>query len=240
MPISIRIGTSGWHYEHWQGVFYPDDLPPSGWLAWYARHFDTVEINRSFYRLPTLKAVQAWHDATPENFLFAVKGSRFITHMKKLKDPEAGIASFLPVLEPLAAKRGPVLFQLPPHWKCNPGRLAGFLEAWPAGIPCAFEFRDPSWHCPEIYSLLESYNSAFCIFDIGGFCSPPQITADFAYIRLHGPDGPYAGCYGRRELEQWAERIRSWRELRAVYVYFDNDQAGYAVRNALELKALLA
>ncbi|MEW5944474.1 MAG: DUF72 domain-containing protein [Pseudomonadota bacterium] len=239
MSANVRIGTSGWHYEHWQGVFYPDGLPHAEWLAWYARHFDTVEINRSFYRLPSLKAVQAWHDATPQNFLFAVKGSRFITHMKKLKEPEAGIAVFLPVLEPLAAKRGPVLFQLPPRWKCNPERLAGFLAAWPAAIPCAFEFRDPSWHCREIYALLESHNAAFCIFDIGGFCSPPQLTTDFSYIRLHGPDGPYAGCYSRAALEGWAERIRSWRTLRQVYVYFDNDQAGYAVENALALKDLL-
>lgn len=240
MAASLRIGTSGWHYEHWRGEFYPDDLSPAEWLSFYARRFDTVEVNSSFYRLPTLKAVQAWHDAVPEDFLFALKGSRFITHMKKLKDPAASVASFLPVLEPLREKRGPVLFQLPPNWKCNPGRLAAFLAAWPASIPCAFEFRDRSWHCAEIYALLRAHNAAFCMFDLGGFHTPSVLTADFTYIRLHGPDGPYAGCYGEAALAEWAERIRSWQGLRAVYVYFDNDQAAYAVKNALQLKALLA
>jgi uncharacterized protein YecE (DUF72 family) len=236
--MDLRIGTSGWHYPHWRGSFYPAGLPPSQWLSHYARHFDTVEINRSFYRLPTPRAVQDWIAATPPDFVFAVKGSRFITHMKKLKDPQTSTAAFIPVVEALGGRRGPVLFQLPPGWRCNLTRLAEFLEAWPAAIPCAFEFRDPSWHCPEVYGLLGRYNAAFCIFDIGGFRAPPEVTADFAYLRLHGPGAAYSGRYGAA-LEEWAELIRGWRGLRAVYVYFDNDQAGYAVGDALDLKGIL-
>jgi uncharacterized protein YecE (DUF72 family) len=236
---SFRVGTSGWHYAHWAGLFYPADLPPGDWLGFYARHFDTVEINRSFYRLPTAGAMQAWRDAVPEGFVFAVKGSRFITHMKKLKESGAALAAFLPLLDELRDKRGPVLFQLPPRWSCNVARLAAFLDAWPGGVPCAFEFRDPSWHCAAVYEVLRAHNAAFCVFDIGGFRSPAVVTADFVYLRLHGPGAPYSGCYTSAALGEWAAAIEGWRGLRAVYVYFDNDQAAYAVRNALELKDML-
>ena len=238
MDAVYRIGTSGWHYPHWRGVFYPDALHESEWLGFYARHFDTVELNRSFYRLPTIKAVRDWMAATPEDFVFALKASRFITHMKKLKDPGASTAAFLPVVEALGAKRGPVLFQLPPRWRCNPVRLAEFLAAWPADIPCVFEFRDPSWHCPEIYGLLRRHNAAFCIFDLAGFRSPAEVTADFAYVRLHGSGAAYSGRYGAA-LGEWAALIEGWSGLRAVWIYFNNDQGGYALRDALELRDML-
>jgi len=208
-------------------------------LAFYARHFDTVEINYSFYRLPALAAVSAWRAATPPDFCFAVKASRFITHMKKLHDPEPALARLLPVLDALGAKRGPLLFQLPPHWGRNRERLAGFLQCLPHDVPCAFEFRDTSWHHPEIYDLLKHHNAAFCIYDLAGFCAPLEITANFAYLRLHGPQGAYGGSYSRQTLAAWARRIRSWRDVQRVYVYFDNDQGAYAVRNALTLKKML-
>lgn len=236
----FRIGTSGWHYEHWQGVFYPPGLAREQWLGHYAGVFDTVEINNSFYRLPSDAALHAWHDATPAGFLFSVKASRYLTHMKKLREPQAGLAKFLPPLVALGDKLGPLLFQLPPRWRCNAPRLAEFLAALPAGREYAFELRDPSWHCPEVLELLRAYNAAFCIYDLAGFCSPLHVTADFAYVRLHGPGAAYGGCYTDAALAQWAARMGAWRGLRRVYVYFDNDQAGYAVQNALALRALLA
>lgn len=208
-------------------------------LAFYARHFDTVEINYSFYRLPTPDAANAWRAATPPDFCFAVKASRFITHMKKLRDPEPALARLQPVLDALGAKRGPLLFQLPPRWARNRARLAEFLHSLPRNVRCAFEFRDASWHHPEIYDVLKQHNAAFCIYDLAGFRAPLAITADFTYVRLHGPHEAYGGSYSPQALAAWARRIRDWGDLRQVYVYFDNDQAAYAVRNALALKKLL-
>ncbi|MHB1750717.1 MAG: DUF72 domain-containing protein, partial [Acidithiobacillus sp.] len=175
----------------------------------------------------------------PAGLLFALKASRFITHMKKLKDSEASLARLLGRVESLGEKLGPVLFQLPPHWRRNAERLEGFLRVLPSGHRYTFEIRDPSWHHPDIYALLKAYNAAFCIFDIAGFQSPIQLTTDFAYIRLHGPSlAAYAGCYTTEALRAWAARIRTW-DLRTVYVYFDNDQAAYATHNALELMGIL-
>ncbi len=240
MATVHHIGTSGWHYPHWRGRFYPPELPAREWLRFYARHFDTVELNNSFYRLPTPEAVRGWTRATPADFRFAIKGSRYITHMKKLADPKRSAAAFLDIARAFRRKRGPLLFQLPPHWRCNPERLAQFLKALPKSMECAFELRDPSWHEPEIYRLLRRHNAAFCLYELAGFATPVELTADFSYVRLHGPAYAYGGCYRAKELRDWAKRIRSWRRLKRVYVYFDNDEAAYAVRNALELKALLA
>jgi uncharacterized protein YecE (DUF72 family) len=241
MATAYYIGTSGWHYPHWQGRFYPHDLTPAAWLDYYARQFSTVEINSSFYRLPSLAALRSWRDSTPPGFTFAVKASRYITHMKKLKAPRQSLRAILSVTRALGKKCGPLLFQLPPRWRCNPERLAAFLRALPKNRACAFELRDPSWHNREVYALLRRYNAAFCIYELAGFESPPVITADFAYIRLHGPAAyAYGGSYSETALEVWAERIRAWEKLRRVYVYFDNDEAAYATRNALALRALLA
>lgn len=240
MGASCYIGTSGWHYPHWQGRFYPQGLAPAAWLDYYSRQFATVEINSSFYRLPSRAAVRAWKMATPAGFTFAIKASRYITHMKKLRAPRTSLRAFLAVTQALGNKCGPLLFQLPPRWRCNPERLAAFLKALPRNRECAFELRDPSWYKPEVYALLRRYNAAFCIYELAGFESPQVITADFAYIRLHGPATyAYGGCYTDSALEAWAERIRGWKKLRRAYVYFDNDEAGYAVRNALALRALL-
>jgi|SRR5579872_118073 len=241
MAAEIRIGTSGWHYKHWKGPFYPADLPASKMLDYYLRHFDTVEINNSFYRLPPESALENWRNSTPPNFLFAVKGSRYLTHMKKLADPEAGLEKFLTRVEILGAKLGPVLFQLPPFLDARLDRLQGFLAALPKSLRVAFEFRHPGWHTEAVYQLLRHHNAAFCVFDLAGFESPVEVTADFAYVRLHGPGGRYQGDYSPVALRRWAGHIDTWRRrLKAVYVYFDNDQAGFAPKNALELKRLIA
>ena len=235
------IGTSGWHYKHWVGPFYPPKTSSAAMLDLYLRRFDTVEVNNSFYRLPTEAMFEAWKKRTPARFRFALKGSRFLTHMKKLKDPEQGIRKFFAGADLLGKKLGPIVFQLPPFWKANPERLAAFLKALPKKHRYAFEFRNPTWHTPEILEILRARNAAFCIFDIGGFQSPVEATADFVYVRLHGPrKEKYQGRYSRAALEQWARRIRAWRaEGRDVYLYFDNDQKGYAPADAESLKNLL-
>lgn len=240
MAATYYIGTSGWHYPHWQGPFYPPTLPASGWLDYYARHFASIEINSSFYRLPSLATARAWCDTTPPDFCFALKANRAITHMHKLRTPHRRLRAFLAVARALGKKCGPLLFQLPPHWRCNPGRLAAFLRVLPRGREYAFEFRDPSWHTPAVYALLRRHNAAFCVYQLAGFESARVLTADFAYIRLHGPESnAYSGSYTQAELAGWAREIRRWKRLRRVYVFFDNDEAGYAVQNALDLRRLL-
>ena len=237
----VRIGTSGWHYAHWCGPFYPAEMRTPGMLEFYYRHFNTVELNNSFYKLPTVEAFRCWRDSTARNFLFAVKASRFLTHMKKLSDPQGALDNLLPRAEQLGDKLGPILFQLPPHWRLNLERLDTFLSVLPRRHQYAFEFREPTWHRDAVYELLRSYNAAFCAFELAGFHSPIEVTADFAYVRLHGPGGKYQGSYSARALSAWAGRIREWRRsLKNIYVYFDNDQAGYAAHNALTLQRLVA
>jgi uncharacterized protein YecE (DUF72 family) len=208
-------------------------------FRFYVQQFDTVEVNNSFYRLPTPEALRDWRDIASEKFRFAVKASRFLTHMKKLKDAEPGLRRFFDRVETLGRKLGPVLFQLPPGWQCNFERLAAFLTALPQKHRCAFEFRNPTWHDETTYELLRRHNAAFCIYELAGFQSPIEITTDFAYIRLHGPGGAYQGRYTEKQLNGWAEQIRHWRRLKDIYIYFDNDQNGYAASNALELKQIL-
>lgn len=237
---AVWVGTSGWHYKHWIGNFYPERLPASKMFAHYREHFDTVELNNSFYHLPKPPALEAWRDSSPEGFCFAVKGSRFLTHMKKLRDPEQGLQRFLDAVEILGEKLGPILFQLPPNWERDLERLEHFLDVLPRYHRYAFEFRNPTWNTPETYALLAKYNAAYCIFDLAGFQSPIEITADLSYVRLHGPGGKYQGSYSDDALRSWAERIRDWQKrLPAVYVYFDNDDSGFAPQNALRLKDLV-
>jgi len=239
--VKIFIGTSGWHYKHWlNGVFYPAGTTGSEMFEFYARHFNTVEINNSFYRLPTAKTFDAWRESAPRDFVFAVKASRFMTHMKKLKDAKRTSEKFFLVADRLEKKLGPILFQLPPRWKVNVERLAEFLEALPDKHRYAFEFRDESWIVPEVFRLLRKYNAAFCVHDFEEMKIPIEVTADFAYVRFHGPtSAKYWGSYSKAELRKWAQRIDGWRaELSAVYVYFNNDPEGAAVRNALTLKEL--
>jgi uncharacterized protein YecE (DUF72 family) len=239
MP-GVHIGTSGWHYQHWRDNFYPHDLPVAGMLRYYAQRFGTVEINNSFYRLPTMAAVKNWVEQTPKNFLFAVKASRYITHMKKLLDPETTTFKFLKMAEGFGKKLGPILFQFPSAWQVNEERLKSFLSELPRNRRYAFEFRHPSWHNARVYKMLERFKAALCIFDIGGFQSPIEVTADLVYVRLHGPGKAYQGKYTSNVLQEWAARIDEWtNQSRDVFIYFDNDQAGFATQNALELQNLI-
>jgi len=210
-------------------------------LELYSQHFDTVELNNSFYRLPTETAFDDWRQITPANFVFAVKASRFLTHQKKLKDPDSALQKLIPRASRLSAKLGPILFQLPPRWRVNPSRLETFLEALPRHLRFAFEFRDLSWIQPEIARLLAKFQAAFCIYELAGYHSPLTITADFAYVRLHGPGlAKYQETYSNRRLRRWSKQIEDWaKDLAAIYIYFDNDQAGNAARNALTLKKMV-
>jgi uncharacterized protein YecE (DUF72 family) len=236
----IRIGTSGWHYKHWVGSYYPAGCPASKMLAFYQRDFDTVELNNTFYRLPSEAAVEEWRASTPPDFRFAVKGSRFLTHMKKLKDPQPGLRKFFGPVELLKRKLGPVLFQLPPNFEVDIPRFDSFLDALPREHRYAFEFRNQTWNAPEVMKLLRARNAAYCLFHLAGYQSPIEITADMTYIRLHGPGGKYQGTYGDDLLRPWAHRIRDWsHDLKTIYVYFDNDDSGYAARDAMRLRQML-
>jgi uncharacterized protein YecE (DUF72 family) len=237
----IHIGTSGWHYAHWRGPFYPADLKPEKMLHFYAERFDTVEINNSFYRLPTTAALASWCKETSVNFCFAVKASRYITHNRKLNDPEETVKKFLKTIDALGKRLGPILFQLPPSWQLNLERLENFLAALlPYRHHYVFEFRNPTWNVPEVYDALRRHNAALCIYELAQFQSPIEVTADFAYIRLHGPGNKYQGDYSRTTLQSWAKRIEAWKkELKHIYIYFDNDQAGYAAKNAQELQSMI-
>ena len=240
MQGKVRIGTSGWHYKHWVGQFYPDKLPAKEMFAFYARHFDTVEINNSFYRLPLPKTFDSWRDNSPRNFLFAVKANRFITHMKKLKDPQSSSEKFFAGVERLETSLGPILFQLPPHWGLDLQRLANFLDQLPKEHRYVFEFRDESWLVNDALDVLRKYNAAFCIHDLARMQTPLEITADFTYLRFHGPgEAKYCGSYSAASLRRWADRINDWKANGIdVYAYFNNDVGGHANSNGLQLKAL--
>lgn len=235
----VWIGTSGWHYPHWVGPFYPEGLPPAQFLEYYAARFGTVEINNSFYQLPSAADLRRWKSTVREGFVFAVKASRYITHMKKLKEPAVTCEKFFDRVALLEEKLGPVLFQLPPRWRADAERLAAFLEALPGGLRYAFEFRDASWFNPAVEALLRQHRAAVCIYDLEGFVAPAVITADFVYVRLHGPAGRYRGSYSGAALSRWTNQIAAWRGSgRDVYCYFDNDEAGYAAQDALRLAGL--
>ena len=236
----MRIGTSGWNYNHWKSVFYPEDLSANNWLSFYADIFDTVEINNTFYQLPSAATAGRWRDCVERDFLFSVKASRYITHMKKLKDPKDTLKAFFKIIEIMGEKVGPILFQLPPYWKINIERLNSFLAFLSKDYRYAFEFRDSTWWNESIYECLRKYNAAFCIFELDGVLSPGPITADFIYIRLHGPGGPYQGSYDTETLAGWAASFMAWaKQKKQIYCYFDNDQNGYAANNARQLKEML-
>lgn len=232
----IYVGTSGWSYRHWKGPFYPEDARGQDMLPFYAKQLDTVEINGSFYGLPARASLEAWLDVVPKRFVFAAKASRYITHMKRLKDVGRPLRSFYERMETLGERLGPILFQLPPRWRSNPERLEEFLSLLSADHRHTFEFRDPSWFDDRVREVLERHGAAFCIYQLAGRESPREVTADFAYVRLHGPDGAYKGRYDRRALSGWNRTCDAWRRQGLdVYVYFDNDDSGYAARNAVEL-----
>ena len=236
----ILIGTSGWHYKHWLGKFYPRQLSSGEMLSFYSREFPTVEINNSFYRLPDEGTFRKWKSQAPAGFVFAVKASRYITHIKRLREPKASVDLLLERASPLGASLGPILFQLPPRWKADIDRLSAFLEVIPSGYRIAVEFRDRTWCREDIYALLRAHNVAMCFHDWGGFGWPEEVTSNFAYIRFHGAGQRYGGDYPEKTLVQWTNKIRTWSpDLERIYVYFNNDAHGYAIRNARSLRQML-
>lgn len=236
----LHIGTSGWSYRHWQDSFYPRGVMPRYWLAFYAEHFSTVEINNSFYRLPERETFANWSTATPDDFTFAVKASRYITQFKKLSGTEDAVRRVLDNARGLGTKLGPILFQLPANWHLNLERFADFTASLPPGYQYAFEFRHDSWLCGDVYRLLRDKGLAFCISDAPSWSTSLETTAPFAYIRLHGGRVLYGSEYSEGELNKWARLIEQFAEQQLeVFVYFNNDAQGYAVKNALRLKNIL-
>lgn len=231
------IGTSGYQYKHWKGVFYPQDMPQKNWFSYFADHFDTVEINNTFYNLPEPETFEQWHDKTPEDFCFVLKFSRYGTHMKKLKDPGEVIDTFMDRARLLKKKLGPILIQLPPNWGVDAKRLDAFLSAAPEAQPLAVEFRDPSWLVEEVYAVLKAHGAALCVHDMIKD-HPDQVTADWVYHRFHGKD--YGGEYSHQKLSAVADRLFGHLSAgRDVYAYFNNDLGGHAVHNALDLRRYL-
>jgi len=237
----LRIGTSGWVYKDWKGVVYPAKLPQGRWLAHYASLFDTVEVNNSFYRMPSDAAFHLWARHVPPGFLFAVKASRFITHMKRLKEPEGPVELFLGRARELGEHLGPILYQLPTDWRADLGRLRHFLSILRSDLTHVVEFRDPTWYTAPVRSALTARGVALCIHDLRGETIPEWLTARAIYIRFHGPTSKaYAGRYSLARLRDWAKRIKRWRRAgHDVYAYFNNDNFGHAAANARELRSLL-
>jgi uncharacterized protein YecE (DUF72 family) len=241
---TLRIGCSGWNYAHWRsGVFYPPRLPARQWLQHYARSFDTVELNTTFYRLPRRDAVQRWVDETPDDFVFAVKVSRYITHIKRLVEVPEHLPLLYERIEPLRSspKLGPLLWQLPPTFKVDLDRLATALEQLPRGERHAFEFRHPSWFAEETMTLLREHNAALVIADrpeVHAF-QTHELTADFTFVRFHAGTRGRNGNYSESELEEWSGRLAAWSREVDVFAYFNNDWEGYAPANARRLRSLL-
>jgi uncharacterized protein YecE (DUF72 family) len=236
----IWIGTSGYVYRHWRkGVFYPSGVPARDELSYYANRFPTVELNNPFYRLPTVEMFERWREATPEDFQFAVKASRFITHVKRLGNVVNEIALFMERAEHLGPKLGPVLFQLPPNQLLDISRLREFLALLSVDRRWVVEFRHPSWHSSVVYRLLSERDVALCI-PVGGGLHPDRITtAPFTYIRMHRGQGP-GGGFTPEELESWAAQVQALSDAgKDVYLYFNNDWDGHAVRDAVRLEKLL-
>ena len=238
---SLRIGCSGWNYKWWKDGFY-GGLPPREWLRHYARHFDTVEVNTTFYRLPQRSSVARWVEETPPGFLFAVKASRYLTHVKRLTDLESGLARFYERIDPVARspKLGPVLWQLPPTFRRDDERLQRALQALPPGRH-AGEFRHPSWFAEPVYELLRAHGCALVIADrpeIQSF-QAHELTTDWTFVRFHYGSRGRRGNYSERELEEWARRLEEWSERGDVLAYFNNDWEEFALRNALRLEELL-
>ncbi|NSL17086.1 DUF72 domain-containing protein [Tatlockia micdadei] len=236
----LFIGTSGWSYADWKGLFYPNNLRMDELLHFYAGNFNTVELNNSFYKLPTVENVKRWYELTPPDFIFSCKANRYITHMKKLQGTEKNVENLLTVLNHFHEKLGPILFQFPPHWHNNYERLNSFIKNLSKQFNYTFEFRDTSWFSQEIYDLLDANQISLCLYDYRGYQSPEMITAKFVYLRLHGPkQEPYTGSYSEQKLTEYAQKIVSWKkEGRSVYCYFDNDIKSCAPRNASCLKEM--
>jgi uncharacterized protein YecE (DUF72 family) len=243
----LRIGCSGWNYKSWSGRFYPADLPSSQWLAFYLRRFDTVETNATFYRLPARDTFASWREQTPPDFVMAIKASRYLTHLKRLLDPEAPLARLFGAASGLGTRLGPVLYQLPPQLGCDVPRLLRFLGALPrelrldgdAVIPLqhTIEFRDPSWYTADVFGALSEHGVALCLHDMAGSAIDVPRVGPFTYVRFHGAAGKYYGSYGDDTLAAWAARLAGeWRGGRDVYAYFNNDPEAISTRDAARLR----
>jgi uncharacterized protein YecE (DUF72 family) len=253
----LRIGCSGWDYVDWQGTFYPTEISRAAWLAHYAQQFDTAEINSSFYKLPDATTFRRWRQHVPRGFVFSMKASRFLTHVKRLREPDEPLGRLLGHARALGVTLGPVLYQLPPRWSPDVARLEHFLAQLPRAMTLgpsrrvrarprvhrlrhAIEFRDPRWYHPDVFALLAAHRVALCVHDLAGAVSPRERIGPFTYVRLHGPVARYAGSYSGSALADWAawlgEDVKAGRD---VFVYFNNTADGSAPRNALELRALM-
>lgn len=234
------MGCSGWIYPHWRGRFYPEKLAVKRWFAFYAEHFDTVEINNSFYRLPKPETFDGWAVQAPPGFRYAVKANRFLTQAKKLKDCEEPMARMMPAIRHLGETLGPVLYQLPPRFRINLERLEAFLELVPKDVANVFEFRDNSWYDDRVFALLERHGASFCAHDMPGLQSPDLAVGPVAYVRFHGGEGKYWGRYSDERLLRWTDwMVAQARGGRTVWAYFNNDAEAHAVQDALTLQAML-
>jgi len=247
MAAQCYIGTSGYAYLHWgDGVFYPQELPQKQWLEYYARHLPSVELNVTFYRLPDRSVFRSWRERTPLSFTFAIKGSRYITHIKRLKDCREPLARFMRHASALKEKLHVVLWQLHPRMAADKDRLAAFCDLLGASAAAkrvrhAFEFRHESWFCEEVYKLLRAHDHALCIAHSPHWPRREIATADFVYLRFHGGERLYSSNYSEGELKEWASKARAWlRQGNDVYAYFNNDAQGFALENALRLCELTA
>jgi uncharacterized protein YecE (DUF72 family) len=238
--VTVWIGTSGWQYRDWRGRLYPERLPQRAWLEHYAARFATVESNNAFYRLPERRVFEAWADRTPPDFVMAVKMSRYLTHILRLREPEEPIERFVGRVEGLGAKLGPVLIQLPPQLRCEPERLDRVLSLLPSSMRVAVEFRHPTWFVPEIRALLERHGAALCLADRRRPLTPVWRTTDWTFLRFHEGRANPRPCYGRQALASWAERLAAtWRPDEDVWVYFNNDPRGCAPRDAARFARLV-
>ncbi len=235
------IGTSGWSYKHWKGEFYPEDLKKNDWLAYYSDHFDTVEVNASFYHEIKAETYEGWREQVAgKNFRFSIKITRYLTHVKKLNECAEIWNTFIQNVNRLGDTLGPILVQIPGNLKANPDKLKALLQAIPDQYSIAFEPRNETWLSDDIYAIMEEHNCALVISDTPEWPTEERLTANFGYIRLHGPDGLYSSRYSSEQLQEWADKINRWHEqLDHVYVYFNNDAYGHAIANALELKELV-
>lgn len=236
MASRVRIGCSGWQYRHWRGRFYPRELPTDEWLEHYVRTFDTVELNNSFYRLPEADTLAAWRLRVPSDFLFAVKASRYLTHLKRLREPREPLDRLWSRAAKLGDHLGPMLYQLPPRWNRDVDRLREFVAFLPRHRLHAIEFRDPSWYHPDVRAVLDEHGVALCLHDMPGSATKPQPIGPFVYVRFHGAGGKYRGGYPGQTLHAWAQRLRGWADDRLrCFVYFNNDVGGHAPRDAARL-----
>jgi uncharacterized protein YecE (DUF72 family) len=236
--MNYYLGCSGWSYDDWINIFYPNDLERREWLIFYSKHFNTVEVNSTFYRFPFTNVVKGWYNKTPEDFIITLKANRLITHMKKLKDVDSLLESFYKYADLLKEKLGCILFQLHPNIKKNVELLEGFVNKLDKTKKNVIEFRHISWFDKKVYKILEENNVGFCIISAPKLPEEEVITADFGYVRFHGKDDWYKYNYSKEELNEWAEKIKNF-DVKELFVYFNNDFDGYAIENCHQLEDLL-